>query len=239
MIVTRSRPARLAPASNAIVGYTTDDLAAFSSQVHGGYVALDLDLRTKLESKWGKDTFVASGKIGDPSLSSTKAFAPAGYITTYEVAPTKAASVSAAQMSDFLTDKLFYDGWRLQYVKWLTYYANFLQDNYLPGGGVPGLGWFSADAEYAKIEAYRVELADWQKRAEAALGVKTVVVDKPKQPENKGGGGIGGFGEIGGTLNALVWLVGIGFGFYILMTVAAPLLSGAAKTKEEYKRLRA
>jgi len=203
------------------------EFAAFSQQVHGGYAKLDSDLRALLESRWGADTFVATGRIGRPDLAKTKAFAPDGYIYLYAFNPSKRATIPTDKLSAYLSDLGFYDAWELQYGKWLTWWVNKIDSTYV-----------CADAEYAQTEAFRQELTDWQKRAEAQAGIKSIGVDKPKDAPTGGGGG-GSLSDVSQLLTSVVWLVGLGFGFYILTSVMAPLLSGAAKTKEEYKRLRA
>jgi hypothetical protein len=203
------------------------DFAAFSQQVHGGYAKLDSDLRDLFESKWGPDTFVVTGKIGRPDLSSTKAFAPDGYIYLRSFNPSKKAAIPAAQLPAYLSDLAFFDAWELQYGKWVTWWAD----------KIGALAYVCSDAEYAQTEAFRQELTDWQKRAESQAGLKSIAIDKPKDAPTGGGGG--SLSDASQLLKNVVLLVGLGFGFYILTSVMAPLLSGAAKTKEEYKRLRA
>lgn len=59
-------------------------------------------------------------------------------------------------------------------------------------------------------------------------------------PKEEAGGSFFGSGgsETAQTLNSIVWLVGLGFAFFIFTSVAAPLLGGAARTKEQWRQLR-
>lgn len=65
---------------------------------------------------------------------------------------------------------------------------------------------------------------------------KIAVTPAPGQAPS--GGLFGGAGDTAQSLNTLVWLVGFGFAFYIFTLVAAPLLGGAARTKEQFRQLR-
>lgn len=87
----------------------------------------------------------------------------------------------------------------------------------------------AADAKASRLKVLR---SDYERITKRKLALSATPTEAP------GGSFFGGGSETAQTLNSIVWLVGLGFAFFIFTTVAAPLLGGAARTKEQWRQLR-
>jgi hypothetical protein len=124
-------------------------------------------------------------------------------------------------------------GSAIKFQAWFSAFSRFKQD----WNGFLATDPGPSDDSLASSFGQRLKQlrTDYEKISGRKLAVSAAATEAP------GGGlfgGAGGVGETAQTLNSIVWLVGLGFAFFIFTTVAAPLLSGAAKTKEQFRQLR-
>lgn len=119
----------------------------------------------------------------------------------------------------------------IKFQAWLSAFNTFKRDwnNFLATD--PGPSDDSLASSYGqRLKQLRT---DYERISKRKLAVSAAATEAPS-----GGGLFGSGGNPADSLNSIVWLVGIGFAFFIFMTAVAPLLSASARTKEEFRRLR-